>query len=123
MRTHRHIYGLIILSLSTLGFILSCNADGPGIFYSIDRQVKLNDSDISELKVRQVLEVGERVYARTGGIVWEYDSNDEDWKKIADSKAGSLTNDGTDLYALFYTEDLTESSLKKHGGSDKWNEE
>ncbi|MFP4268830.1 MAG: hypothetical protein ACLFQW_12605, partial [Spirochaetaceae bacterium] len=72
MRTHRHIYGLIILSLSTLGFILSCNADGPGIFYSIDRQVKLNDSDISELQVRQVLEVGERVYARTGGIVWEY---------------------------------------------------
>lgn len=117
MRRYITIATIIVFSLISLLMVTSCNQDGVGIFYNVATEVKLNSSKISELPVNQVIELGSKVYVRTGGTLWEGNKSGGGWNKIASGNSDSIAQDGSDIYALFYRDSLKGSSLKRYTGS------
>ena len=102
---------IFLLIISIIILFTSCNSEGEGIFFQISQEVKQITSEISELSVRQVVEVGSDVYALTGRKVWEK-SGTGNWTDISKGNFiyyiveydggtptlyGVINNDDTDL--------------------------
>lgn len=117
-------YFLLILSAMLL-LLISCNSEGMGIFYQISEEVKQIDSNISELAVYQVVEVGTAVYARTGRSAWVQTASN--WTNIGDGNyiynIGEYDDAGTPtLYGVINNDDnnLSEGKVMSYDGSN-WN--
>lgn len=74
---------IFFLLIPGMLFFASCNKDGIGIYYQISQEEKQANSNISELEIQQVVEVGTDIYARSGLSVWKQSGND--WAKISGS--------------------------------------
>lgn len=71
---------ILYLTIVLIMILASCNSEGTGIFFQISQEVAQITSEISELSVRQVVEVGSNVYALTGRQVWLQNGNS--WKNV-----------------------------------------
>ncbi len=116
-------YFLLILAAMLL-LLISCNSEGIGIFYQISEEVAQIDSNISELAVYQVVEVGTTVYARTGRSAWVQTASN--WTNIGDGNyIYNIVeyNGGTPtLYGVINNDDnnLSEGKIMSYDGSN-WN--
>lgn len=96
---------ILLLSITLIIFFGSCNSEGSGIFFQISQEVEQITSEISELAVHQVVEVGTDLYARTGRKVWV--KNGTSWTDV--SKGNYIYNiveQGVVLYGNINNDDV-----------------
>ncbi len=109
----------ILLSFAALLFFAGCNADGAGIFYTINTEVKQTGGDFP--MVNQVVEAGGNIYIRTGNSVRRFDG-DGSWDVVKKKNVDSIATDGTDIYAMIAesisSDNSTDSYIKYSG--DNW---
>lgn len=111
-------YLLLIAAAISLLFI-SCNPDGPGIFYKISIEQKLSDSDLAERSVYKVVELGDDFYVLSGGVVFK--KSGSDWKSLSTPEdmlqAVSLEVINSNLYCVYAHKDNDNSTLYSGTGS------
>jgi len=108
----------LLLIIATSILTSSCNSEGGGIFFQISQEIKQISSEISELAVHQVLEVGSTVYARTGRKIWVQSGTS--WSDV--SKGNYIYNIveyGGDLYGNINNDDndLDNGKIMSFSGS------
>ena len=100
----KYIFSAAVLLLILM--FTACNADGPGIFYTIYNEKKITESAISSLPVYKVTSDGTDLYVLAGAAV--YKQNGTSWTKLSPPSEGmravSLARLGTNLYAVYETE-------------------
>lgn len=106
-------------------FIGGCNADGPGIFYTISQVVPQSDTAISDLNVKSLVEDGDgNLYAGAGASVWKLSGSS--WTNITPAGMGAspeIATDGTDVYAALYSEsdaNRVKSVYRYSGSGSDW---
>ena len=94
-------FSLILTAISLL--IISCNPDGPGIFYKISVEPPLSNSSLSEKSIYKVVNDGTKTYVLAGGAV--YKESGSDWDKISapsgENQAVSLEELSGTLYCVY----------------------
>ncbi len=108
---------LILITISIL--FMSCNPDGPGIFYKISIEQQLSDSDLAGRSVYKVVELNAVTYVLSGGVVFK--ESGSDWNEISSpenmSQAVSLEVSGSVLYCVYNHKDTDNSTLYSATGS------
>ena len=72
---------ILLLFIAFTIILTACNSEGTGIFLQISQEVEQITSEISDIAVHQVVEVGTDIYARTGSKVWVKTGNGN-WSDI-----------------------------------------
>ena len=113
-------YFLLILA-ATLLLLISCNPDGPGIFYKISVEPPLSNSSLSEKSVYKVVSDVTDIYVLAGGVV--YKENGSDWDSVStpsgEIQAVSLEELSGTLYCV-YADDS--NSTLYSGDGTSWSE-
>ncbi len=94
---------LSILTALVLTFLVSCNPNGAGIFYSISTEVKIKESDLSDKAIYKIVYSGSYLYVLAGRAVYYGDGSI--WTKIAAPSgkpyAVSLAVAGSKILAVY----------------------
>ncbi len=94
---------LSILTALVLTFLVSCNPNGAGIFYSISTEVKIKESDLSDKAIYKIVYSGSNLYVLAGRAVYYGDGSI--WTKIAAPSgkpyAVSLAVAGSKILAVY----------------------
>jgi len=115
----RHLLKIILLLfIMTVLSTVSCNKDGIGIYYQISQEEAQAESEISELKIHQVVEASGTVYARAGLSVWKQSGSN--WSKISgDNYVYTIVTYSNTLYANINSEvnSLDDGRILSYDGS------
>ena len=104
----KYIFSAAVLLLILM--FTACNADGPGIFYTIYSEEKIKESEISDFSVYRVTSDGTNLYVLAGAAVYHKakSSTTDPWEKLvppADGmRAVSLGHQGNTVYAVYEEE-------------------
>ena len=111
----------ILILVTTLLLLISCNPDGPGIFYKISVEPPLSSSSLNEKSVYKVVSDGTDTYVLAGGVV--YKKNGSDWDNVStpsgELQAVSLEELSGTLYCVYA--DSSNSTLYS-GDVSSWTE-
>jgi len=84
-----------LLALFTgIFFFSSCNPNGPGIFYNISTETKINTSELSKKPIYKIVKAGSKMYVLAGSAV--YYENGTTWTRIK-SPSDTITGDAHSL--------------------------
>ncbi len=127
MKNIRHITAglfFLIILLTT-----ACNPDGPGIFYTVATEQKINTSELSDKPIYGIVNADSRIFVLAGAAIYYQDGTS--WEKItapvSDAIAVSIAQlAGSDVYGV-YEEDssgsISETIYKLDTASMQWQED
>lgn len=114
-----------ILLILTAAIFFSCNQSDVGIFYGLEKEVKIEDNSLSNnLTIGSMAKSGSELYIAAGKVYTKTSMSSEDWRKVS-SPSGydlstSLASDGSDIYAIYYNIDTAEKALFSMSPGGSW---
>ncbi|MDX9802133.1 MAG: hypothetical protein RBT69_12445 [Spirochaetia bacterium] len=116
---------ILLIFAATLFF--SCNQSDVGIFYGLEKEVKIKDNSLSNnLTIGSMAKNGSELYIAAGRVYTKTSGSSEDWRKVS-SPSGydlstSLAANATDsnVYAVFFDTDTAEKALFKMPDGGSW---